>query len=157
MMGADFLWHWIVPLQMRDPRSWPYQNIAHTMRLHPGLFNNLTVLQHALLFKGLFNKGAPEKLPENVIPLCNNTAKDSILAMMPTCTTQGMESTWEQPNQATVDEWFTKLAETPIRVEDDLVHDTKKHELELISRRAEEARGLELLDATCDGSNEEEE
>ena len=157
MVGADFLWRRIAPLQQRGRRAWEYKNAADTMRLYPGLPNNLTVLEHNWLICRLFNKGCNHTLPEMVIPLCNNTARDSILAMMPACNAQGLEATWQQPEDAIVEEWFNNLVETPRRMEDDLIHPTKENELEFIAERAEAVRGVGGSRTTGGDTEEEEE
>ena len=157
MVGADFLCRRIAPLQQRGRQAWEYKNAADMMRLYPGLPNNLTVLEHNWLICRLFNKGCNHALPETVFPLCNNTARDSILAMMPACNAQGLEATWQQPKDAIVEEWFNNLVETPRRMEDDLIHPTKENELEYIAERAEAARGAGSSRITGGDTEEEEE
>jgi hypothetical protein len=57
-VGADFLCHRIAPLQWRrGRRAWDYKDPDDKMRLHPGLQNNLSVMEHYWLVCQLFNRG----------------------------------------------------------------------------------------------------
>lgn len=145
MVGADFTCRRIAPLQYRGGRkAWDYKNPADTMRLRPGLNDNLTVMEHYWLICQLFNKGCSFRLPEKVIPLCNNTAKASNLAMMPDCDAKTVLSTWKVPSKKEVENWLAGLKEEAIRVEDDMVHPTKDDEQQYLVARAKE-----IKKATC--------
>ena len=139
MVGADFLWRRIAPLQKRARFAWEYKNAADVMRLHTGLGNNLTVLQHASLRHQLFRASGKFDLPEGVVPLCINSAKDSILAMMPSCNAHGVEGGWQEPSAKDVQAWLASLTERPTRKEVDLVRDTTEEELAYIAGRVAEA------------------
>ena len=71
------------------------------MRLRPGLNFNFTVLELDGMLKELFKHDAhhPEwfRLPQGVIPLCNNSGLDRIRAMMPECDSHGVIPTWKEP------------------------------------------------------------
>ena len=86
-VGADFLRRRIAPLQERRRPAWEFQNSADIMRLRPGLNFNFTVLELDAMLKELFKHDPqhPEwfRLPQGVIPLCNNSSLDRICAMMP--------------------------------------------------------------------------
>ena len=139
MVGADFLWRRIAPLQKRARFAWEYKNAADVMRLHTGLGNNLTVLQHASLRLQLFRSSGKFDLPEGVVPLCVNSAKDSILAMMPSCNAHGVEGGWQEPSAKDVQAWQASLTERPTRKENDLIRDTTEDELAHIAGRVAEA------------------
>lgn len=85
MVDADFLCRRIAPMQNRKWCAWDFKNMADIMRLHTGLGSNLTFLQHTALCHQLFRVTDKFKLPAIVVPLCNNSAEDSILAMKPSC------------------------------------------------------------------------
>lgn len=142
-VGADFLWRWLAPLQRRSRLAWEYKNASDTMRLRPSLANNLTVLDHDYVIRKIFNKGCTHKLPDMVLSLCNNTARDSILAMMSACNAQGILADWVRPEEAIEDKWYADLAETPEREETGLIHPTKQYDLDLIARRVEAVGGVE--------------
>ena len=125
------------------------------MRLRPGLANNLTVLEHNYVIRKIFNKGCTYEMPDLVFPLCNNTARDSILAMMPACNAQGILADWKRPEEAVEDKWHEDLVETPVREETDLIHPTKDHELDYIAERAEAAGGAGSSRAVASDPEEE--
>jgi hypothetical protein len=131
VIGADFLRRRIAPLQNKGRLAWEYRNTADIMRLRPGLNHNLTVMQHAALCQKLFHLKAdktdkadktekadkPLKLPAGVIPLCNNSALSSIIAMMPVFNAHGLDQTWAEPDMERVQEFFDNLSERVIREE----------------------------------------
>ena len=131
----------IAPLQHRGGRrAWEYKNPADTMRLYTGLNNNLTVMEHYCLIRQLFNRGCVFHLSVKVIPLCNNTAKNYILARMPECDTKGVVDKWKVPTKIEIKEWLPALKEEVIIVEDDMVHPTKNDEAKFLQARIEEAK-----------------
>lgn len=97
------------------------------------------VMEHYCLVCQLFNKGWDFQLSETIIPLCNNTAKDSILAMMPECDSKTVVATWKVPTKKDVEKWLDELVEKAIRVEDDMIHSTKEAEEAFIAARVKEA------------------
>jgi hypothetical protein len=140
-VGADFLRHRITPLQHRKGRqAWDYQGSADPMRLRQGLGDNLMTMGHYLLICRIFNKGCNVDLPAKVIPLCNNTAKASILAQMPDCDTWMVLNTWKEPSQKDVDNWFASLVEEAIGTEDGMMHPTKDDREEFLAARADESK-----------------
>lgn len=140
MVGADFLWRRIAPLQKRKRYTWEYQNAADIMRLHTGLDSNLTVLEHISLCHQLFRASGKFHLPKSVVPLCINSAKDSILAMMPECNAQGVEALWQKPYVESEMAWLANLTERPTREEKDLIRNTTDEELAYMASRAEELK-----------------
>lgn len=76
-VGADFLRRRIAPLQKRGRPAWLFGGPADIMRLRPGLNFNFTVLKLDGMLRELFKHDAnhPEwfRLPQGVIPLCNNS------------------------------------------------------------------------------------
>ena len=140
-VGADFTCRRITPLQHRAGRqAWDYQVPIDPMRLHPGPDKNLMVMEHYLLICQLFNRGCIFDLLVKVIPLCNNTAKASILVMMPDYDARTVLSTWEEPSKENVDSWFAGLVEKAIGVEDDMMHPTKDDRKEFLVARANESK-----------------
>jgi hypothetical protein len=103
------------------------------------LDNNLTVLQHTALCHRLFKADAKFKLATGVIPLCNNSALSSIIAMMPACNAHGPEGNLEEPTEVRVLEVFDNLSEKAIREEPTLIRSTTNQEVAYIASRAEEA------------------
>nr|XP_020184739.1 translation initiation factor IF-2-like [Aegilops tauschii subsp. strangulata] len=81
----------------------------------------------------------PFKLPAAVVPMCNNSAQTSIIAMMPVFDAHGLDQTWAEPDAARVQEFFNSLSERPICEEKQLVHDTTDEEVAYIANMAEEA------------------
>jgi hypothetical protein len=117
------------------------------MRLRPGLINNFTVLQHDFFMRELFkHETDPEKavkafkLPKHIVPLCNNSALNAIIAMMPHCNAHSVEATWAVPPEVDVRQFFDNLVERPIKEEKWLIRDTTEQELEFIALRVEEDR-----------------
>ena len=120
------------------------------MRLRPGLDHNLTVMRHAHLCQRLFQldvnrdgeversgkaaraaakagKVAKEpvfKLPAGMVPLCNNSRRSEIIAMMPLFNTHGLDPTWVELDELKVQEFFDTLHEAYIAAEPRLVQDT---------------------------------
>lgn len=117
MVGADFLRRRIAPLQNKGRPAWDFKNAIDIMRLHPGLNNNLTVLQHTTLCHALFRPDGKTTLPARIIPLCNNSALSSIIAMMPECNTHGFVGDWVAPSEERVQKFFDNLTEKAIREE----------------------------------------
>ena len=89
------------------------------MRLRPGLNFNLTVLELNAMLQELFKYDPqhPEvfRLPQGVVPLCNNSALDRIRSMMPQCDSHGIVPTWQEPADDVVQEFFDSLVEVPVR------------------------------------------
>jgi hypothetical protein len=138
-VAADFLRRRIAPLQNKGRPAWDFKNAADVMRLYPGLNNNLTILQHTALCHRLFRADAKFKLAAGVIPLCNNSALSSIIAMMPVCNAHGPEGNLEEPGEVRVLEFFDNLSEKAIREEPILICPTTPEEVAYIASRAEEA------------------
>jgi hypothetical protein len=78
----------------------------------------LTVLQHISLIHQLFRTFGKFHLLAKVVPLCINSAKDSILAMMPSCNAQGVKGDWQEPSATDVKAWLDNLVEEPTSDED---------------------------------------
>ena len=105
------------------------------------------VMQHAALCQRLFQlkvdkTGKAEKpfrLPAGVIPLCNNSALTSIIAMMPVFNAHGLDQTWAEPDAEQVQEFFDNLSERAIREETNFIRPTTDEEVAYIASRAEEA------------------
>jgi hypothetical protein len=114
--------------------------MADIMRVQTGLHANLTVLQHRALCEHLFRPSSNFKLPARVVPLCNSSAKDSVITVMPSCDAHGIEVLWQEPPEDAVQGWFDTLVERPVREEKDLFRDTTLEELDHIANRAVEAR-----------------
>ena len=108
------------------------------MRLYPGLSNNLTVMEHACLCEQLFRSTGTFHLPDQIVPLHINSAKDSILAMMPECNAQGVEPLWPMPTLENEMDWASNLTEKASRIERDLIKATKDEELAYITNKAAE-------------------
>ncbi|XBH82554.1 hypothetical protein VPH35_071183 [Triticum aestivum] len=144
-VGADFLCRRIAPLQERRRPAWEFKNAADIMRLRPGLNFNLTVLELNAMLQELFkcDPDHPElfRLPQGVVPLCNNSSLDRIRAMMPLCDSHGIVPTWQEPADDVVQEFFDGLVEVPVRADEQrsLTHDTTEEELQCIATRLEEA------------------
>ncbi|KAI4995777.1 hypothetical protein ZWY2020_037865 [Hordeum vulgare] len=97
MVSVDFLRQRIAPLQNKGKSAWEFKNATDIMRLRRGLNNNLTVLQHTTLCHKLFRTDGKFKLPASIIPLCNNSTLNSIVAMMSVCNAHGLDNTWDEP------------------------------------------------------------
>ena len=101
--------------------------------------NNLTVIQHIALCHKLFRTNRSYKLPASIIPMCNNFALTSVIAMMPVFNAHGLDQTWAKLDAARVQEFFDSLSERPIHEEPHLICDTTAEEVAYIASRAEEA------------------
>src|SRR4051812_25136450 len=144
-VGADFLCRRIAPLQEKGRPAWEFQNVADIMRLRPGLNFNFTVLELDGTLRELF-KHDPEhpewfRLPQGVVPLCNNSSLSRILAMMPLCDSHGIDATWQEPADDVVQAFFNGLEEVPVNADEKrgLTRDTTPDELAYIASRMEEA------------------
>ena len=51
-------------------------------------------------------KGPFFKLPAGVVPLCNNSRRSEIIAMMPDCNAHGPVPSWKEPMDADVQQFF---------------------------------------------------
>src|SRR4051812_2344241 len=144
-VGADFLRRRIAPLQERGKPDWEFQNAADIMRLRPGLNYNFTVLELDGVLKELFKHDSehPEwfRLLPGVVPLCNNSALNRILTMMPLCDSHGIDATWQEPADDVVQAFFDNLEEVPVDPDEKrgLTRDTTPEELAYIASRMEEA------------------
>ena len=130
------------------------------MRLRPGLDGNLTTMGHGFLFQQLFSSGVTSDLPAGIVPLCNSSSKDAIIAMMPVLDAHSIDGTWLEPPADQVQAFFDNLAEVPVH-EESFFHATTEAELAYIAKRAEEARLGEEAGSSGfggeDSSEEEEE
>src|SRR4051812_25112448 len=115
------------------------------MRMRPGLNFDFTILELNAMLQELF-KHDPEhpkvfRLPQGVVPLCNNSSLSRILAMMPLCDSHGIDSTWQEPADDVVQAFFDGLVEVPIRPDEQkgLTRDTTEDEMKRIATRLEEA------------------
>ena len=168
MIGADFIRHRIAPLHNKRRPAWLFTNPADIMRLRPGLDHNFTVLAHAHFCQRLFQldvgrdgevertgkaaraaakvgkalKGPFFKLPAGVVPLCNNSRRSKIIAMMPDCNAHGPVPSWKEPKDADVQQFFDTLIEVYVNADAErwLVMDTTQAELDYIATRAREAQ-----------------
>nr|XP_040258434.1 nucleolar and coiled-body phosphoprotein 1-like [Aegilops tauschii subsp. strangulata] len=146
MIGADFLRRGIAPLQNKGRPAWEYRNAADIIRLRSGLNNNLMVMQHAALCQKLFHLKAdktdkadkPLRLPAGVIPLCNNSAQTTIIAMMPVFKAHGLDQNWAEPDAERVQEFFNNLSERAFWEETQLIRPTTDKEVAYIASRVEE-------------------
>ena len=109
------------------------------MRLRPGLNNNLTSLQHAALCQRLFRTDAVGKLPASIVPLCNNSALASIIAMMLAFDAHSLDGTWIEPSVEQAQQFFDNLMERAIHAEENLVRPTIDEGVAYIAGRAREA------------------
>lgn len=139
MIGSDFLRRCIAPLQNKGRPAWDFRNAADIMRLRPGLNSNLTFLQHAALCQRLFGSEAVGKPPASIVPLCNNSALASIVAMMPAFDAHSLDGTWIEPSAEQAQYFFDNLMERAIHAEENLIRPTTKEEVAYIASRAEEA------------------
>ena len=98
MIASDFLCQRIAPLQNKGRPAWDYRNAADIMRVRPGLNNDLTSMGHAVLCQQLFRSEIVPKLPASIVPLCNNSALTSIIAMMPAFDAHSIDETWIEPS-----------------------------------------------------------
>ena len=109
------------------------------MRLRPGLNFNFTVLELNAMLQELFKYDPqhPEvfRLPQGVVPLCNNSALSRIRAMMPLCDSHGIDPTWQEPAEDAVQAFFDNLEEVPIRSDEKkgLTRDTTDKEMAYIA------------------------
>src|SRR4051812_26373727 len=115
------------------------------MRLRLGLNSNFTVLELNAMLQELF-KHDPEhpevfRLPQGVVPLCNNSSLSRIRAMMPLCDSHGIDPTWQEPADDVVQAFFDGLVELPIRSDEQkgLIRSTTDEEVKRIATRLEEA------------------
>ena len=144
-VGADFLRRRIAPLQDRKRPAWLYGGPADIMRLRPGLNFNFTTLELRGMVRELFkyDPAHPEwfRTPREVVPLCNNAARDRILAMMPMCDSHGLDRSWIPPKPIDVLTFYDNLVEVASNKEDLKLHtrDTTEQEIAYIASRAEEA------------------
>ena len=133
------------------------------MRLHPGLNNNLKILQRTTLCHQLLRLDDKYKLPAGIIPLCNNSAQSSVIAMMPSCNAHGLDKTWAEPPAARVQEWFDTSSEKTIRKEPEVICPTTNKEVAYIASRVEKAQlaaehgdfGFMMADASEEEVSEE--
>ena len=112
------------------------------MRLRLGLNFNFTVLELDGMLKELFkhDPNHPEwfRLPQGVVPLCNNSQLDRIRAMMPECDSHGIIPTWQEPSDDVVQQFFDDLVEVAVRADEQrlLTRDTTDDEMRYIATRA---------------------
>jgi hypothetical protein len=146
MVGADFLRRRIAPLQDRKRPAWEFKNAADIMRLRPGLNFNFTILELEAMLQELF-KWDPEhpewfRLPQRIVPLCNNSSLSRIITMMPLLNAHGLDPTWVEPSEERVRDFFDNLVERPVRKDEQegLIRATTEAELAYIANRIEEAR-----------------
>ena len=137
MIGADFIRRRIAPLHNKGRPAWLFTNAADIMRLRPGLDHNFTMMGHAHFCQRLFQvdvgrdrevertgkvaraaakagkvlKGPLFKLPAGVVPLCNNSRRTEIIAMMPDFNAHGLVPNWAEPPEDQVQEFFDTLEE----------------------------------------------
>ena len=113
------------------------------MRLRPGLNFNFTVIELDGILKEIFKHDPqhPEwfRLPAGVVPLCNNSSRDRICAMMPLCDSHGIAPTWQEPAGDVVQQFFDSLVEVAVNADEKklLTRDTTEQEMERIATRAE--------------------
>ena len=144
-VGADFLRRRIAPLQARGRPAWEFGGPADIMRLRPGLNFNFTVIELDGILKEIFKHDPqhPEwfRLPAGVVPLCNNSSRDRICAMMPLCDSHGIAPTWQEPAGDVVQQFFDSLVEVAVNCDEKklLTRDTIEQEMERIATRVEEA------------------
>ena len=116
------------------------------MRLRPGLNFNFTVLELDAMLRELFtyDPDHPEwfRLPQGIVPLCNNSSLNRIIAMMPLFDSHGLNPTWEVPEEIRVREFFDSLEERPVDKEEQkgLTRATTDAEMARIATRLEEAK-----------------
>src|SRR4051812_21493342 len=115
------------------------------MRMRPGLNFDFTILELNAMLQELF-KHDPEhpkvfRLPQGVVPLCNNSSLSRIRAMMPLCDSHGIDPTWQEPAYDVVQAFFDGLVEVPIRPDEQegLIRATTDEEVQRIATRLEEA------------------
>src|SRR3954468_13514125 len=134
----------------------------------PGLDHNFTVMAHAHFYQRLFQldvdrdgeveltgkaarvavkagkavKGPLFKFPAGVVPLCNNSRRSEIIAMMPDCNAHGPVSSWREPAAVDVRQFFDTLAKVYVNADAErrLVMDTTQAEVDYIATRAKEAQ-----------------
>ena len=83
----------------------------------------------------------PFMLPRGVVLLCNNSSLDRIRAMMPLCDSHGIVPTWQEPEDAVMQEFFDGLVEVPVCSDEQksLTRDTTDAEMQRIATRLEDA------------------
>ena len=86
-------------------------------------------------------KGPLFKLPVGVVPLCNNSRRTEIIAMMLDCNAHGPDPSWKEPGDVEVHQFFDTLHEGYVNADAErlLVKDTTQAELDYIATRAREA------------------
>lgn len=84
----------------------------------------LMTIQFRALLKQLFGASPETMLPKGVFPLCNNTARDYIVAMMPEGDASGVLPTWQPPSPQVLVAWRAGLVETASKVEEGMIHST---------------------------------
>ena len=115
------------------------------MRLRPGLNFNFTVMELGAMLREMFkhDPNHPEwfQLVQGVVPLCNNSQRDRICAMMPECDSHGISANWIEPDAEIVQQFFDNLSEVAVNPDEQklLTRDTTAEELAYIASRAEEA------------------
>lgn len=105
------------------------------MHLWPCLDYNLMAFQHHELIQRLFIPNCETEFLSRVIPLNNNTGRDSIVAMMPQCNANGILANWNPPEQSVVEAWLKALNELPEAIESPMVRPPRPAEVEEMKRR----------------------
>ena len=82
--------------------------------------------------------------------MCNNSCQSEIIAMMPDCNAHGPDPSWQEPEDAEVQQFFDTLHEGYINADDErlLVQDTTQAELDYIATRAREVQLAEEAGST---------
>lgn len=91
--------------------------------------------QHHELIQRLFIPNCETEFLSRVIPLNNNTGRDSIVAMMPQCNANGILANWNPPEQSVVEAWLKALNELPEAIESPMVRPPRPAEVEEMKRR----------------------
>ena len=143
MIGADFICRRIAPLHNKGPPAWFFTNHADIMRLRPDLDHNFTVMAHAHFCQRIFqldvghdgevertgkvaraaakagkvHKGPLFKLPTGMVPLCNNSRRSEIIAMMPDCNAHGPVPSLKEPEDAEVQQFSDTLHEVYVNTD----------------------------------------
>src|SRR3954470_13222478 len=79
---------------------------------------------------------------QGVVPLCNNSRRSEIIAMMPDCNAHGPVPSWREPSAVDVQQFFDTLIEVYVNADTErwLVMDTTQAELDYIATRAREVQ-----------------
>ena len=93
---------------------------------HDGEVEQTGKVARAAAKAGKVLKGPLFKLPTGVVPLCNNSRRSKIIAMMPDCNVHGPDLSWKEPEDAEVQQFFETLHEGFVNADAErlLVQDT---------------------------------